>query len=225
MSVLSSGSGSQSDSSFSRKEESFEESFGWYDTKSGGQPVKQSQEFNQRLIQLANEKVSLKTLLEKYQVTFQQKYSPSGWTHFSPCPFPDHSDRTPSFGYHPKEDRFNCFGCSKAGRAVQFWAAMERCSQSAAAQKMLGSMPSESVLADLELLDDHVRDHLRQYSEVLDQFAIDFPEPQAIAYMEAITWPLDAYIRNHLTTNSIDVEQLAGRIQICLNKLEDYGDE
>lgn len=37
---------------------------------------------------------------------------------FCICPFPDHTELTPSFSF--KEDTFRCFGCGKSGDAVEF---------------------------------------------------------------------------------------------------------
>jgi hypothetical protein len=34
------------------------------------------------------------------------------------CPF--HTERTPSFGIHPDEKRWNCFGCDRGGDAYDF---------------------------------------------------------------------------------------------------------
>lgn len=36
------------------------------------------------------------------------------------CPFPGHSDKTPSFFIYPDSRRFNCFGCGKKGDVFDF---------------------------------------------------------------------------------------------------------
>ena len=80
---------------------------------------------NKQLITLANEKQSLISVLHTHHVDFPIiVYSPSGWTHKGQCPFPDHNDANPSFNYNSVEDRFNCFGCGRSGRAVQFKSVM-----------------------------------------------------------------------------------------------------
>ena len=36
------------------------------------------------------------------------------------CPFPDHSDSTPSFVVYVDDNRFKCFGCGRSGDTIEF---------------------------------------------------------------------------------------------------------
>jgi DNA primase len=35
------------------------------------------------------------------------------------CPYPDHSEKTPSFGVHAERNFYHCFGCNKGGDAIK----------------------------------------------------------------------------------------------------------
>ena len=35
------------------------------------------------------------------------------------CPYPDHSEKTPSFSVHAERNFYHCFGCSKGGDAIK----------------------------------------------------------------------------------------------------------
>jgi DNA primase len=52
------------------------------------------------------------------------KRTPGGF--ISTCPFPDHSDSTPSFVMYPDTQSYYCFGCNKSGKASWFKREMER---------------------------------------------------------------------------------------------------
>ncbi len=89
-----------------------------------------------KIIQLANEHVSCFSVLEHYGISFNNSQI-NGWTNHIICPFPDHNERTPSFGYNTNQDRFNCFGCRKSGRAVEFKSYMDNRSRLDIAQDIL----------------------------------------------------------------------------------------
>lgn len=56
-------------------------------------------------------RVSTKDGLEYYGVHFNSRG-------FAPCPF--HNERTPSFHYNSKTDRYYCFSCGKSGNIINF---------------------------------------------------------------------------------------------------------
>ena len=35
------------------------------------------------------------------------------------CPYPDHSEKTPSFTVHAERNFYHCFGCDKGGDAIK----------------------------------------------------------------------------------------------------------
>lgn len=89
------------------------------------------------LISLVNDKVSLATLFNRYKIALEDQESSTGWAFKSYCPLPDHDDSSPSFGYNPLENCWNCFGCKRGGGPAQFVHFMERISLEDAANKLL----------------------------------------------------------------------------------------
>ena len=59
----------------------------------------------QQLIDFANTKISLDSVFNKYNIQLEPHYSSSGWAFKGSCPFPDHSDRRPSFRPAEPPDR------------------------------------------------------------------------------------------------------------------------
>ena len=103
MSVLSCRAGRESGGVFSGKTSTVGGASGW----EGGITA---ETLKYEFINAANSSVSLYSVLEQYNISFEQVYSTNGWTHRCICPFPEHSDRNPSFSYNSIEDRFHCFG-------------------------------------------------------------------------------------------------------------------
>ena len=75
---------------------SYDELAGWES------PIAKPSEGIRDLIAIANDRVSLASVLKSYKIQFIQEYSPSGWSFKTCCPFPDHSEKMPSFGFNPK---------------------------------------------------------------------------------------------------------------------------
>jgi DNA primase len=167
-------------------------------------------------------------VFKKYEISFKQQYSPSGWTHKALCPFKDHNEQTPSFSYNPQEDRFYCFGCQRGGKIVQFLGYMEDKSPAQVARELLKNiLPDDEVLSEVQNEDERGKtfEVLVLYAKCLSDFAEKHNNDlKALKYAETVTWPLDAYIRNHLPSGTIVLEQLLGRVAILKEYLESYGD-
>ena len=162
------------------------------------------------LIKLANKKISLKKVLDNYKIEFEQVYSPSGWTHRCLCPFPDHVDSKPSFAYNSTEDRFNCFGCNRGGRAVQFIAFRDKKSQLATAIKIIESNYSlEEAYAEIQdQPDDEVDVLLLQWANYIrDYIQANKHDKQKIKIANGCNLYLDTYIAKN-NTRGLDKEHL-----------------
>lgn len=176
------------------------------------------------LIKLANEKVSLKTIFPKYNIKFEEKYSPSGWTHRAICPFPDHKERTPSFHYNPAENRFNCFGCSKGGGPVNFLAHLENKKFGEIAKALLNdNFEPDEILEQVDNIEDQYNKLILELTDRIYEFneSENFSR-EAVDFSEKVMWALDSYMRNHLRSRSCDLEQIKSRIQIIKEYLENF---
>lgn len=222
---------SNSDGIFDSEDELVEEPIGWEDDPDTELDVYlKNKKLDAKLIKLANDKTALGPIFQRYQIDFKQQYSPSGWTHKSLCPFKDHHERTPSFSYNPQENRFNCFGCQRGGKAVQFIAYMDDKPQIQVAKELLNRVLREDeIIAEIgEHEEDNfkIRDLLFEYADYVANFVErNNYEANAIQYAETVTWPLDAYVRNHLPAGSIVLEQLEGRIALLKEHLDAYGED
>lgn len=172
------------------------------------------------LIKVINQKVLLKDLFSKFN--FQTKYSENGWTHFCCCPFPDHKDDSPSFYFNPKQNCFNCFGCSRGGKAVDFISYKDNISKHEAAVKL------SSQVSDL-VTDFSINLEIEKENKVLDAAAY-FQEwilnhkndKNAIDYYYNLIDTLELYLKNHHNDQTIDFQQLDRRINFCKEKLAEY---
>lgn len=227
MHLLSDRTRSESDGYIESENELVEEFVGWQDAPESDLDVYlKNKKLDTRLIRLANERVLLSPILRKYQVVLTQQYSPSGWSHKGFCPFKDHNEKTPSFHYNPQENRFNCFGCQRGGKAVQFVSYMENKPTIQVAKELLSKVLREDeIIFEIDEQEDNfkIRELLFDYASYLALFIQN--HSQGIQYAETITLTVDGYIRNHMPSGSIIIDDLEGRIQFAKDKLDCYGDE
>lgn len=218
---------SNSDSDFDNETQSSEDFIGWNDELSDSKLdlYLKNKKLETNLIQLANDKISLVSYFKKYEIDFKEQYSPSGWTHKALCPFPDHNEKTASFSYNPQEDRCYCFGCQRGGKVVQFIANMENKPTLQVARELVKNYLQEGDIIS-EVQDnneqDKILDILVDYSKHLATFLSKYNTSSAIKYSEQISWPIDSYIRNHLPSGSINIDQLIGRVNLSKEYLEAY---
>lgn len=184
---------------------------------------KQYQKINNNLIDYVNKRVQIATLFKQAHLHFEEKYSPSGWTHKRKCPFPDHKDKTPSFSYNPKEGRFFCFGCKRGGMAVQFLAFYKQIPVIEAAETLaetLGSM--EDVYVELHNeKQDKIDEALLSFSNSVRDFLQRHKSFGGIKFIEMVTWSLDLYLAKHVSRATIDERNLIARLNLLKEKLRD----
>lgn len=176
------------------------------------------------LINLINSALPLKKVFNDFKIEIGENFSPSGWSNFICCPFKDHNDKTPSFNFNLNLNRFNCFGCQKTGGPVQFISFFSERSIESVCLNLKNSLDlDEELVTQTYSLSKEIKTKLFSLSTIINNFLLK--NPDALPYTTGIMWPIDAYIRNHFASNSIDLEHLDARIQICINKLNNYGDE
>lgn len=221
MQTLRNRSRSTSNGSVASKERHFEPSSGWNeDVKNGDH-----QNLSQRLIAVANSKLSLDSVFTKYGVTLQQNYSPTGWNLRCLCPFPDHNDSLPSFGYNQEAGIFNCFGCHRGGKAVEFIAYMEGRRRIDVAREIAGNYSNDEVLLHNSKFDfERLRDLLFDFADTIRAFKRHHNTPEAVRYAKAVTWNLDVYLRKNAPSSTVVLDDLEARIVKLKSQLEAYGE-
>lgn len=223
MSSLSNNSRPDSSIISSREVRDFTDTNGWFEQS--GPEFDRIFEDKGLIIKLANEKIKLNNIFSKYKINFSEIYSPSGWTHKASCPFPDHNERTPSFNYNPIENRFNCFGCSRGGGPVDFISYYENKPHIEVARQLLNDK------IDIEEIIDYVESPTDdEFFKLLNDFALiiynfnnsENFNKEAIDFSEKVSLIVDMYVRNHLRTRSININQLQTRIEIAKRYLKEY---
>lgn len=211
MSVLPDRSGSESCGSCDSQDSTFEVAVGWH--SDGYSFAHQNPE--KQIIQLANNRITLISTLKQYKVPLEEQYSHTGWNFRSRCPFPDHNDMRPSFGYNNKEDRFHCFGCKRSGRAVEFISFMEGRARIHVAKSIVGRVTPEEILANQAQTFDRnrLKRVLFDYADVVRQFKAKHNHSDlAREYAEDVTWNLDVYLAKHARHSTMILEELEARI-------------
>lgn len=182
-----------------------------------------------RIIDVANKKIRLSDVFRQYSIRFEETFSHSGWDYKASCPFPSHKggrERTPSFYYNPKEGRFNCFGCTLAGRAVEFIAFMKRQNAFEIAQDILTQYGSlESAIEESNDSDTNIDQELFDFSVYVNDFIKTHKDdPRAVQYAENVLWGFDVYIAANIR-KGIFAEEFSARTLKYKEAFECYGDE
>lgn len=181
-----------------------------------------------KIISIVNENIPLFVVLKKYNIIFETQYSHSGWTHRCKCPFKDHNDKWPSFGYNPQKGCFNCFGCNRGGKSVQFIAYMEDLNPIEVARTLIDEIAYvNNDLNDKESINNKELDKLLfDYASCVYEFKNQHKTECANKYAEAVTWNLDVYLRKNVISGSIVLGDLKLRIKKLKEQLNVFkGDE
>jgi len=220
MCPLSNKAGSNNTECTPKSHVSYDELAGW------DAPTTKHTERISDLISIANQKISLASVLKSYKIQFIQEYSPSGWNFKTCCPFPDHSEKTPSFGFNSKKDIFNCFGCQRGGRAVQCIAAMEDKDQIEVAEILLKefNQPTDDNKQQIEIYDDSkILEVLLEFLTFKEDFLKKNPNKKAEKLAEELTYSLELFIRKYLAyEEQIKLNVLKSRITKMKKYLERF---
>ncbi len=207
--------------SVASKERNFGPSSGWEEDVDNND----HQNLSQKLIEVANVKVSLDTVFRKYGIAFRPSYSATGWAFKCICPFPDHKDSAPSFGYNPDAGIFNCFGCHRGGKAVEFVASMESRSRADVAREIIGNYSNDEILLHNSKFDfEKLRDLLFSFADTIRAFKARHSDSEANKYAKAVSWNLDVYLRKNAPFSTIVLDDLEVRILKLKSQLGVYGE-
>ena len=223
MHTLSNNTGSNYNEDLPSKEEFVESNIGWGPTT---EPLEEDVEF--KIIKFANSTISLDFLFKKYKIKLEETYSSSGWTFNTLCPFKDHMEKTPSFGFNPAHNRFNCFGCHRGGQSVDFISYKDNISKIDAAKLLLKFGGIEKLsLENINLFDfEKLKILLFDFSDKIHSFnkKNNFT-PEAIAYSKAISWNVDVFLQQNSEVISIDLSKLEIRINKSIDQLQFFEED
>jgi hypothetical protein len=170
-------------------------------------------------------KVPLPVVFKKYNIVLESKYSNTGWDYQCQCPFEDHDDDNPSFGYNEKEDVFNCFGCGRAGRSVHFISYIENVSLDKAIQ-ILSSKFEQDLNFSIKKnsIDyDELDKLLIEYSEFVRSFIIENRNDEsAMKYISDVNYIFDLYLKYSLDQNSLKISEFSTIILELKDKINSY---
>lgn len=220
--------GPYGDGEISSKDGYPEQDNGWGWDEFQSDPIRERQRLEEsKYIELANNKLSLSSVFKKYNIQFDSdNFNYSGWTHKCLCPFPDHNEKTASFGYNPSIDRFNCFGCKRGGRSVQFISYMEDIPQIRVAKNCLGHLITFDGEDDSFIFDEKkkVKKILFEYADYVRNFKIKNGLGIASEYADNIGWNLDVFLRKNFFNGVILSDDLEARINKNKEYLEAFGE-
>lgn len=151
-----------------------------------------------KLIKLANTKIRLLDVLTNYGFKIEKNYQKIAWSQNIKCPFPSHkggNERTPSFGYSYPKDIFYCFGCHKAGKAVEFISLYEEVPRIVVAENILSKFSGkddDQYLANDFDDNDKVAPILFDLSKFVREKIKE--GTNNIKYIEKLLWWFDLYL-------------------------------
>ena len=170
-------------------------------------------------IQAANKKVSLSSVFQSYNLRIKRLHNHQIWSTPITCPLPGHkhgNERTPSFGYNFIQGRWNCFGCKKSGKAVEFISEMEGRTRTSVAASILDHYGDVEVEEDIEREDPKVESLLFSMANCIRNSIKNYPSK--IESIEKISWWFDMYLAVKVpvgkgeAVSNLDVEELEARV-------------
>ena len=223
MRALSGSTRSNSISETSIKNSNFEPVVGWDSDEK--QEISEPDK-RKKIIALANSKVSLFDTLRRYSVHLENTYSSNNWSFRARCPFDDHNDKTPSFGYNPEIDLFNCLGCHRSGRSVEFIAIKEGKDALTIAKQILSHLDIdetsgfENTLFDFKELQNILFSHAER---ILEFKKVNNNSLKAINYAKNLSWSVDVFLRKNSDFNmNIDnLKMIIKNVEEQLDLFED----
>jgi DNA primase len=167
-------------------------------------------------IREANNRVKLIEVLAGYDVHPQKGYNDAEWSISMPCPLHKNGhERTPSFGYSFKKDFFNCFGCGKHGRAVEFISDIENRPVLDIAKEILATIPKSSEDSS-EFVSEKFEDIFPYLMDVSTYFRDKFSKyknsPKEMEKIEKVMFFIDSFIVKKGSVNKLKKEHIIVRL-------------
>ena len=165
-------------------------------------------------IHSANRKVRLIDVITSYGIHIQRNSYRSDWSVNIICPFKSHkggNERTPSFGYSYKDDRFYCYGCQRGGRAIEFIWEYEgrKRSRLSIANDILRRYEDDVSDFDYDEEDPMFEGILFGLADFLREHSKKHRDDQRwMASYNKIMWSLDSVLASKLSKNKISVEEI-----------------
>lgn len=180
-----------------------------------------------KVINYINNNVKLSSVLDKYNIKLDFKYSSSGWNYICHCPFPDHHDVNASFGYNDSINKFNCFGCSRSGGAIQFISAKEGIEIPQAATLLLREFAdcfSGSDIKDSLYINSENSKKVKSltysfFKKIREMRRNNINNAEFIRYLDNILWTVDVFFIKHSDVRFINIIDLQKRFDIIESKL------
>lgn len=188
---------------------------------------KERRDTESSIISAANNTISLYDVLTSYGIQPVKNNENSDWSAGIRCPLPSHknmNEKTPSFGYNFKEDRFYCFGCKGAGRGVEFIAEKEGKEKLLVAQKVLDDNNCSDITVSYHNNSESIKDIEKILFDVSSAIrkARKFSDNKIA--IDNIDYVFDKYLSGQLgRPGGLDVENLSivsERILELINSLE-----
>jgi hypothetical protein len=170
----------------------------------------------------ANNRITLLKILNNFKIKPEHKYN-NTWSFHLSCPFPTHKDKTPSFGYNFDDDRFNCFGCNKSGRAVEFIHYLKDIPKITIAENIISNY---SKIENISIESNYIElePKLFAFSNNINKIIQKNKDnPLIISKIECVLNWFDLFIIKRVHTGHYSVEDLDERIHKAMEVIEDYG--
>jgi|SRR5690606_27847166 len=176
----------------------------------------------------ANNRITLLKVLNKFKINPERKYK-NAWSLHLKCPLPSHKDGkegTPSFGYNFEDDRFNCFGCNKSGRAVEFIHNLKNLPKIVIAENIISNYPKiegKNIFDNKDIyleLDSKLFSFSNNVNKIIQK---NKHNPDALVKIEQVLNWFDIFIVKKVHSDNYSVEDLEERIHKAMEIISTYG--
>ena len=215
-----------SDSEFDSSDFDTENAVGWNANVEFVRYIKNKKLSPAQIIRKANQVLPLSHVIFEYVKFITVRPSYSGWTHHTHCPFPSHRDKTPSFGYNSADDYFKCYGCGRAGKAVQFLSFITNEAPIDIATRILIQHDGSTENAIVELEESFIEktdEMMFDFAIYLQQLRSEYKnDSKYLGFINNTQRYFDLYFKRHYLRGSMNPSELEGVFAKLKLNLENY---